>query len=491
MSTSFRERHVAIVGGGLVGILAVLYFAKRGWAVSLFELREDLRVQGNKKNILHRSINLALSARGLSALKNATHGLDEKVLEFAIPMKGRMIHSGEGKLKSQPYGVFGECIYSVEREILLELLLNTAAKFMNVKMYFQHQLKRCDFDIGKLEFENKKTGKQVEYSADLIIGADGAFSTVRTQIMRTVRMDYSQEYISHAYLELIVPPKVNDNGEEEFAMDPNHLHIWPLHSFMMIALPNRNKSFTCTLFMPFEKFDAIKTEDDLMEFFKKYFPDSIPLLGEDRLKKEYFRNPKGSLMSVKCKPYHYKDRAIIIGDAAHSMVPFYGQGMNCGFQDVEILDGIFEEYNISAVRNDDKLALALEEYTRRRYPDAISICDLAMYNYIEMRSSVINPWYLLRRQVEGTLYRLFPRGVIPLYTMISFSTMRYSEAMQRWQRQGFWLNMIGLPLLTAGAAASIWIGYCQFRRVYPWVMNYLSSHLHSNLVSIYLCLLSY
>jgi kynurenine 3-monooxygenase len=155
------------------------------------------------------------------------------------------------------------------------------------------------------------------------------------------------------------------------------------------------------------------------------------------------------------------------------MVPFYGQGMNSGFQDVEILDGIFDEYNISSVQSDDKLTLALEEYTRQRHPDAIAICDLAMYNYIEMRSSVINPWYLLRRKVEGTLYWLFPRSVIPLYTMISFSTVRYSEAMQRWKRQGFWLNMIGMPLLTVGAAASIWIGYHQFGLR---VMKYLSSH---------------
>ncbi|CAI2178677.1 6115_t:CDS:2 [Funneliformis geosporum] len=470
MSTSLQEtvpkRRVAIIGGGLVGALTVLYFAKRGWQVSLFELREDLRVPENKKNLSHRSINLALSARGLSALKNITLGLDEKILEHVIHMKGRMIHLGEGKLKSHPYGVFGECIYSVEREILLELLLNTAAKSTNVKMYFQHQLKRCNFDDGTLELENKKTGNPFQDSADLIIGADGAFSVVRTQLMRVVRMDYSQEYISHAYLELTIPPRVNDKGEKEFAMDPNHLHIWPRHSFMMIALPNRNKSFTCTLFMPFENFDAIRTEDDLMEFFRKYYVDSIPLIGEDQLKKEYFRNPRGSLMSIKCKPYHYKDRAVIIGDAAHCMVPFFGQGMNCGFQDVEILNGIFDEYEISSVQSNDKLALALEEFTKIRHPDAITICDLAMYNYIEMRSNVVKPWFLLRKRIEETLYWLFPTGsIVPLYTMVSFSTIRYSEAVQRWKRQGFLLNVIGMSLLTAGTAASIYIGYYRFRRV--------------------------
>ncbi|CAG8766612.1 1847_t:CDS:2, partial [Cetraspora pellucida] len=235
-------------------------------------------------------------------------------------------------------------------------------------------------------------------------------------------------------------------GDPKFAMDPNHLHIWPRHTFMMIALPNLDKSFTCTLFMPKETFDSIKTERELINFFEVYFSDSIPLIGEQRLK-EYFRNPIGSLISIKCKPYHYRNRALIIGDAAHCMVPFYGQGMNCGFQDVELLNSIFERFNIAAFHNDnydDKLELALEEYTKLRHEDAVAICDLAMHNYIEMRSSVINPWYLMRRRVESWLHWLFPTLIIPLYTMISFSTVRYSEAMKRWQWQSFLLNIIGL-----------------------------------------------
>ncbi|CAG8802864.1 34711_t:CDS:2, partial [Racocetra persica] len=238
-------------------------------------------------------------------------------------------------------------------------------------------------------------------------------------------MDYHQEYITHAYRELTIPPIIDDKGNPMFAMDPNHLHIWPRHTFMMIALPNLDKSFTCTLFMPNEKFDTIKTERELINFFEVYFPDSIPLIGEQRLK-EYFRNPKGSLMSIKCKPYHYRNRAIIIGDAAHCMVPFYGQGMNCGFQDVELLDSIFERFNITAFHNDDyyddKLEMAFEEYTKLRHEDAVAICDLAMYNYIEMRSNVVNPWYLVRRKVE----------------------VRYSEAMKRWKWQSLLLNIVGL-----------------------------------------------
>ncbi|RIB15961.1 hypothetical protein C2G38_1971065 [Gigaspora rosea] len=435
-------RRVAIVGGGLVGILAALYFAKRDWNVELFELRKGTR---NQASFSQKSINLALSTRGLSALANTGLNLDEIVLNFVIPMKGRMIHLDKGELRSQPYGIFGECIYSVERKALLELLLNTTKKFTNIKIYFQHRMKTCNFDLGLLEFENVAEEIKVRYTADLIIGADGAYSSVRSQLMRVVNMDYHQEYITHAYCELTIPPIIDDKGDLKFAMDPNHLHIWPRHTFMMIALPNLDKSFTCTLFMPNENFDAIKTESELINFFELYFPDTIPLIGEQRLK-EYFRNPRGSLISIKSKPYHYRNRAVIIGDAAHCMVPFYGQGMNCGFQDVEILDSIFERFNVTAFRNDDSLDLdlALKEYTKFRHEDAMAICDLAMYNYIEMRSSVVNPWYLIRRKIEGWLHWLFPTIIIPLYTMVSFSTVRYSDAVRRWKWQSLLLNVIGL-----------------------------------------------
>nr|CAG8549889.1 1252_t:CDS:2 [Entrophospora candida] len=294
---TLRPSSVAVVGGGLVGTLAAIYFAKRGWSVSLFELRKDVRIPENKNNVINKSINLALSTRGLSALAEVGSDFVKKVLDSGLPMKGRMIHvDGNGnntKLVSNIYDVvYKRCIYSVERTALLELLLDTAQTFDNVKIYFEHQLKSCDFD------------NEVKYNADLIIGADGAHSIVRSQLMRVVRYGL----------------------EEEYAIDPNYLHIWPRHSFMMIALPNKN-------------------------------------------------------------------RVVILGDAAHSMVPFFGQGMNCGFQDVEALDKIFEQYKISPFRNnnnvddDNKIAKALEIYTTLRHPDAIAICDLAMYNYIEMRSS--------------------------------------------------------------------------------------------------------
>ncbi|CAJ0852362.1 7308_t:CDS:2 [Entrophospora sp. SA101] len=409
---TLRPSSVAVVGGGLVGTLSAIYFAKRGWSVSLFELRKDVRIPENKNNVINKSINLALSTRGLSALAEVGSDFVKKVLDSGLPMKGRMIHvDGNGnntKLVSNIYDVvYKRCIYSVERTALLELLLDTAQTFDNVKIYFEHQLKSCDFDNGSLQFKIRQE-MNFKYNADLIIGADGAHSIVRSQLMRVVRYGL----------------------EEEYAIDPNYLHIWPRHSFMMIALPNKNKTFTCTLFAPNEKFESIKTNDDLILFFKQYFPDSIPLIGKEQLQREFFGNPKEFLFSIKCNPYHYKNRVVILGDAAHSMVPFFGQGMNCGFQDVEVLDKIFEQYKISPFRNnnnvddDNKIAKALEIYTTLRHPDAIAICDLAMYNYIEMRSNVINPWFLIRRKLENYMHRLFPQRFLPLYQMVTFSTMR-------------------------------------------------------------------
>ncbi|ORY01707.1 FAD/NAD(P)-binding domain-containing protein [Basidiobolus meristosporus CBS 931.73] len=456
MSTDTLDspRQVAIVGAGLVGSLASLYFAKRGWKVYLFDKRSDPRVAENADKQESRSINLALSARGILSLESLNIGIEKEILSYAIPMKGRMIHSLDGAQTSQAYSINGECINSVERSRLNNTLLNAAEKMPNVEIYFGHSLQKCDMDAGSLEFVESDR----QWNADFIVGADGAYSTVRKQLMRKVRMNYNQEYIEHEYCELTIPPTRGADGELGFAMDPNHLHIWPKHSFMMIALPNPDKTFTATLFMPSEKFDSIKTGEDLLSFFQANFPDSIPLIGEELLKKDYFANPKGSLMCVKCAPYHYKGKGLIIGDAAHSMVPFYGQGMNCGFEDVRVLDNIFNEHLIGSHFTEEAMEKALSHYSNYRHPDCVAIIDLAMYNYIEMRSSVVNYSYLLRKKIESFLHVLFPLKVIPLYTMVSFSPqIRYSEAIQRWRNQGKMLT-IASSALVVGAAAALTLG---------------------------------
>ncbi|KAJ3049040.1 kynurenine 3-monooxygenase, mitochondrial precursor [Rhizophlyctis rosea] len=449
---------VLIVGGGLVGSLASLYFARRGWNVQVYEKRLDPRTDPTPSG---RSINLALSVRGISALQEV--GVDEAILKTAIPMKGRMIHSLDGELTSQPYGVFGEHINSIDRKLLNEHLLNSADALSNVHTHFEHEMTQCDFDSKAVSFM-KIDGTKVTVKADLIIGADGAYSRVRQQMMRKVRMDFSQEYIDHEWVELTIPPRKDGS----YAMNPNHLHIWPRQTFMMIALPNTDKSFTVTLFMPRDKFQSVRTESDLIRFFESTFPDAVPLIGLDLLVGEYFKNPKGSLVSIKCSPYHYQDRCVIIGDAAHAMVPFYGQGMNCGFEDIQALDEFISTHLSVAApsgsTSPSPLAIgeALKAYSASRHKDLVKINDLAMHNYVEMRSDVTKVGYLLRKKLEAALHRVAPSYVIPLYTMVSFSRIPYSEVMRRWERQTYWLNVAGV---ISGVAASVGLGVAYARYI--------------------------
>lgn len=395
-----------------------------------------------------RSINLALSVRGISSLEGA--GVGKGILETLIPMKGRMIHTGLGKLGSQAYGVFGESINSVDRRLVNQHLLASAETHPNVTLLFEQEFVSIDFDKNILTFK-RKDGTVYETHADLIVGADGAYSRVRREMMRVTRMNFAQEYIEHGYVELNMPP--TESGEYKMASD--HLHIWPRQTFMMIALPNIDKSFTVTLFMPWSKFDAIKTKEDLLAFFESTFPDSMDLIGRELLVADYFKNPKGPLMSVKCKPYHYK-KTLIIGDAAHAMVPFYGQGMNCGFEDTLVLEEILDKHigskNTATSKSPDAVAMeaALAEYSIVRNPDAEAMCDLAMYNYIEMRSSVTKWTYLLRKRVESFLHKLVPQTIIPLYTMVSFTRIPYAQAMTRFNNQTAWFNWLGRAGKMAG-----------------------------------------
>ncbi|KAI9496612.1 hypothetical protein BDB00DRAFT_971200, partial [Zychaea mexicana] len=271
-------------------------------------------------------------------------------------------------------------------------------------------------------------------------------------------MDYEQEYIDTGYCELSMPPRIGKDGKPDFALDPNHLHIWPRHTFMLIALPNPDRTFTCTLFMPFDMFDSITTQEKLMDLFTTYFADAIPLIGQGRLIHDYFAHPRGSLISIKTSPHHLNDKAVIIGDAAHAMVPFYGQGMNCGFQDIEVLHQVLDAHGITAynLKGIDK---ALEEYSNTHAKDAHAICDLAMYNHYEMRSAVTSYRYLARKKIEGWIHLCAPRLVVPLYTMVSFTTLPYSKAIERWHKQNFWLNVVlgtaSVTLAAVGLAASL------------------------------------
>ncbi|KAE8601988.1 hypothetical protein XENTR_v10013852 [Xenopus tropicalis] len=361
-----RKKTVSVVGGGLVGSLNACFFAKKGFQVELYEAREDIRYA---RMVSGRSINLALSHRGLQALKAV--GLDEKIAAMGIPMRARMIHSVKGRKSSIPYGKQHQYILSVDRANLNKELLSAAEKYSNVTMHFEHKLRDCNVDSGTMTFLNNMENI-IEKKADLIVGCDGAFSVVRKQFMRKSRFNYSHVYIPHGYKELTIPPR-----KGEFAMEPNYLHIWPRNTFMMIALPNLDKSFTCTLFMPFEDFEKLTTGDQVLDFFKTYFPDSIELIGEKKLTEDFFLLPPQAMISVKCSSFCIDHKCVIMGDAAHAVVPFYGQGMNAGFEDCLVFSELMEQYQ-------NNLRICLHEFSRLRVPDAHAISDLAMYNYKEV-----------------------------------------------------------------------------------------------------------
>uniref|UniRef100_A0A8D0F516 Kynurenine 3-monooxygenase n=1 Tax=Strix occidentalis caurina TaxID=311401 RepID=A0A8D0F516_STROC len=303
-----------------------------------------------------------------------------------IPMRARRIHTPSGK--KDPLEIF---------------LGSQSAVPSGAELAWSYG--RIDAR-DSLVFRSDQQPLEVTY--DLIVGCDGAFSTVRKQFMRQTRFNYSHEYIPHGYMELTIPPKDGD-----FAMEPNYLHIWPRNTFMMIALPNMDKSFTCTLFMPFEEFEKLTTGEQVLSFFQTYFPDAIPLIGERELKHDYFLLPAQAMISVKCSSYHLASQCVLMGDAAHAVVPFYGQGMNAGFEDCLVFDELMDQFH-----ND--LGVCLPEFSRLRVPDDHAISDLAMYNYVE---------------VDNFLHTLMPSTIVPLYTMVTFTRIRYHEALQRWKWQ--------------------------------------------------------
>lgn len=407
---------IVIAGGGLAGSLMAAYLGRRGYNVELYERRIDMR-----KNRISagKSINLALSARGLHALEKV--GLRDAMLTHAIPMNGRMMHDVQGNQKYQPYGKDGQYINSVSRGTLNVLLLDLADSYPNVNIFFEHVCVDADLESGKAVFR-KSDGSTVEVQADRLIGGDGAFSAIRNEMMKTSRFDYSQDYEDYGYKELTIAPK-----DGQFAMDPNCLHIWPRGEFMLIALPNPDLTFTCTLFFPYDgplSFDSIRTEADLMTFFNSTFPDAVPLMPD--LVKDFFENPTGSLVTVRCYPW-VKGKAALIGDAAHAVVPFYGQGMNCAFEDVVAMDECLEKYGSDW----DKV---MKAYQEMRKPNADAIADLALQNFVEMRDKVGDEKFLEYKKIEHDLCELYPLHFRSQYELVSFTLEPYSFAKEQGAR---------------------------------------------------------
>ncbi len=416
---------IAIVGGGLAGSLIAVFMAKRGFDVHLFEKRPDMR---KNKISAGRSINLALSERGINALKKV--GLDKQVLATGIPMSGRMMHTKSGELNYQPYGKDDQAIYSVSRGLLNIRLLELADELPNITLYFNTNCVDANLDEGIVYFKDEN-GTLSEFQADRVLGTDGAFSAIRYKMQTTARFDYSQQYEKHGYKELCIPP--NANGE--FQLDKNRLHIWPRESFMLIALPNIDGSFTCTLFFQLDgvlSFDSIKTTTDLDTFFDTYFADVKPMITD--LHHDFFNNPTGQLVTVKCYPWAH-GKMVLIGDAAHAVVPFYGQGMNCSFEDCVVFDEMLEKYY-------PDWETLFNEYQKARKPNADAIANLALQNFVEMRDLVGDKDFLHFKHVEHELCELYPGIFRSQYQLVTFSNEPYKYALEQGSRNSQMVNKI-------------------------------------------------
>ncbi len=416
MTTKTMDKKISIVGAGLVGSLLSIYLSQRGYKVSVFEQRTDMR----KAEIAQgRSINLALSDRGIKALEEV--GIMDEIRKIAIPMHGRSIHNADGSNAYQAYGNDGQFINSVSRSMLNSKLMDFAEK-NGVAFSFEKKLQSADWNKNELKFFGTDP-----IQSDLIFGSDGAFAASRlTHQLQHNRFQYEQFYIDFGYKELEIP--AGENGE--FLLDKNALHIWPRGNFMLIALPNVDGSFTCTLFFPFEgelSFESLDTPEKARDFFDRTFSDASALMPS--LEKDFMHNPTSSLVTIKCFPWIRENKFALIGDAAHAIVPFFGQGMNCGFEDCSVLNQLI-------VSQDHDWNTILPAYQELRKPDADAIADLALTNFIEMRDKVADPGFLLQKKIEKEFSTAHPDRWIPAYSMVTFSPhIRYSEALRTGNRQ--------------------------------------------------------
>lgn len=406
---------ITIVGGGLVGSLLAIFLAKRGHTVSVYERRGDPR----KTDVYAgRSINLVVSHRGWTALRAA--GVEDAVKQITVPVYARMMHDRDGKLNRVPYSIDNRAIYSVSRGELNRRLLTEAEQLPNVKLYFDHKCVDVELETATCRFQSN-SGEVVSVNADVAFGSDGAFSAVRTKMMLG-RFTYSQEYIEHDYKEVAFP--ANADGTPK--MDPQCLHIWPRRYFMMMGLANQDGGFTGTLFMPNTHtdhapgFDAVKTEEQAKKFFAEHFADALPIVPD--IVDQYMRNPQSSLAIIRCNPWTVNGKVALIGDAAHAIVPFYGEGMNAGYEDCKVLNDLLNEHG------DDNWGHVLNAYGKARKPNGDAIADLSLRNFVEMRDLVADPKFLLRRKIEGHLQAKHPDQWLPLYSQVKFSDIQYKDA---------------------------------------------------------------
>lgn len=416
-----NNKQAIIIGAGLVGSLWAVYLSKAGYKVTIYERRPDIR----KAEIsAGKSINLALSVRGWTALDAV--GVGDEIRKIAIPMTGRMMHDLEGNLTYQPYGKEGEAIYSVSRGKVNATMIDIAEKHGKATIHFNHDCIKTDLNKGITYIKNNLTGEEFEAQADVIFAVDGAFSAIRYNSMQKLnRFNYSQNYIADGYREILLPANIDGT----YKLDKNSLHIWPRGRFMMIALANEDGSFTCTLFMPHEgdkfAFDKLTSKEAVNDFFQTVFPDFYEMV--PNIADAWNDHPLSNLLIVRCYPWTV-GKVALMGDAAHATVPFYGQGMNAGFEDCTVMNRLMHKHN-------ENWEAIFEEYSIERKPDGDALQDLSLDNYFVMRDYVADPAFLLRKKIEAKFSELYPNKWLPLYSQVTFSNIRYSVAYNQGKKQ--------------------------------------------------------
>lgn len=408
-----KQRNIAIIGSGLVGSLLSIYLKNHGHKVTIFDRRPDIRTV----EFSGRSINLAMSNRGWKTLRSV--GLEEEIKKIAIPLHQRALHVNNKPVYFQKYGKEGEAIWSISRGNLNRKMIDLAENF-GVKFRFNEKVWDVSLPEAKIFTGASEKGKWKEYGYDIVFGCDGAFSRVRHRMQRRSRFDYSQDFIDVGYKELTIPP----NKDGSHRLDKNSFHIWPRGNFMLIAMPNIDGSFTCTLFLPFEgeiSFEKITSIGEAKAFFKEYFPNVRKEI-ED-LTKSFMENPTSAMVTMKCYPWTYWDKVALVGDAAHAVVPFYGQGMNAGFEDIGVLNDLIEEFG-------DDWETIFTTYQKTRKPNADAIAELSYRNFMEMSSKTADPNFLLQKKIEKRFSQKHPDKWIPVYSRVTFSDRPYREALE-------------------------------------------------------------
>ena len=409
---------IAVVGSGLVGTLLAIYLKRQGHTVHVYDRSPDIRTV----QFSGRSINLVMSTRGWKAMEDV--GLDDEIRKIGIPVDKRAIHLQDSKLNYQHYGKDGEAIFSLSRGVLNRRMIDLA-EAEGVAFFFNHKIWDVTLSDATLHIGESERGEWTELKYDKVFGADGAFSRIRHRMQRQSMFDYSQEFMKIGYKELHIPA----NADGTHKIDKNSLHIWPRGNFMLMALANLDGSFTCTLFMPFEgqnSFEALKDEAALVNFFAYYFPDTAAVIPD--LVEDFFKNPTSYLVMMKCYPWTYEDKVALIGDASHAIVPFYGHGMNAGFEDITILSEMIAQYG-------DDWKTIFSEYEKSRKPNADAIAELSLRNFLEMSAKTADSNFLLQKKIEKWFSDKHPDKWMPLYSRVTFSLQPYSEALAIGDRQ--------------------------------------------------------